>query len=131
MAYDHFVEHLFPNDLIPTLKRRLNNILGHEKADVIENKIESAIRVLKKLDQFEVVHVIKTWANSWASTFRFHEDKRLPCLLGCPSGQDCMKHYQSRLSLHTIVYDALGKGDDWSEFADLGIANPSREGLRA
>ena len=42
-----------------------------------------------------------------------------------------MKHYQACLSLRTLVLDSMGKGDDWDNFDDLGIAFPSIEGLRA
>ena len=59
------------------------------------------------------------------------EDRRLPCLLGCPDGQDCMKHYQSCQALRALVFDSLGYGDDWENFDDLGIAAPSILGLHA
>lgn len=131
IAYNHFVKHLFPNDLLVTLKRRLKDILGTHKSHVVEANLELAIQTLKKLAKFEVIHVLKTWANSWAASYRFHEDKRLPCLLGCPTGQDCMKHYQSCPALRSLVLDALGHGDEWVHFDDLGIAAPSPDGLRA
>ena len=36
---------------------------------------------------------IISWTNSWATSHRFHDDKLLPCLLGCRDCKDELKHY--------------------------------------
>ena len=102
------------------LRTLSKDILGPDKERVIDDNLELAIQVLQKLAKFEVIHVVKTWANSWAASYRFHEARRLPCLLGCPDGRDSMAHYQACLALRTLVLDSMGKGDDWLPFDDLG-----------
>ena len=37
--------------------------------------------------------VLKTWGNSWATSYRFHEPVLLPCLFGCYHGIDKLAHY--------------------------------------
>lgn len=33
--------------------------------------------------------------------------------VGCPGSQDSRKYYQACLSLGTLVFESLGKGDEW------------------
>lgn len=41
----------------------------------------------------DVLKVLKTWCNGWAASNRYHNDIRLPCVVGCSEQRDDMKHY--------------------------------------
>ena len=44
---------------------------------------------------YEASQVLKTWCNSWSTSYRYHEGTRLPCLLGCADKPDNQIHYAS------------------------------------
>ena len=56
-------------------------------------KLGNAMRVMSWMCGHEAMQVIKTWVNSWSTSYRYHEDVLLPCLLGCPDKPDDLQHY--------------------------------------
>ena len=46
---------------------------------------------------------LKSWANSWSTSERYHEDTILPCVFGC-GGRDTVAHYITCDILWTIAY---------------------------
>ena len=59
----------------------------------VPSALDQALLSARSLKPYEVVQVMKTWSNSWATSHRFHEKTRLPCLFGCSGGLDSMQHY--------------------------------------
>ncbi len=53
---------------------------------------QDAFTLLKRLRKHDVMRVVKTWVNSWATSDRYHEAVRLPCLFGCRK-LDKLPHY--------------------------------------
>ena len=58
--------------------------------------------------------IIKTWANSWATSDRYQEDLRLPCIFGCaqfcccePNSKDYLTHYLACPILWNLVDSAI------------------------
>ena len=54
---------------------------------------KSILRISKCCGKGIILSILKTWANSWATTSRMHEDVRWPCILGCPGEIDDLSHY--------------------------------------
>ena len=58
---------------------------------------------LKESSVSVVLRVVKSWCNGWATSYRYHDDKLLPCLFGCRCQGDDMKHYHQCPHLFAIV----------------------------
>ena len=63
---------------------------------------------LRKLKCYEAVQVLRTWSNSWSTSYRYHESRLLPCLLGCPGMADNMVHYARCPRIHEYVSAVFG-----------------------
>ena len=50
-------------------------------------------KLLPSLRKSEVMMILKTWGNSWSTSYRYHEPKLLTCLFGCPDCPDKLAHY--------------------------------------
>ena len=58
--------------------------------------------------------VSKTWANSWSTTERYHEEQVLPCIFGCrqyrgceAGAKDSLGHYLDCPILWLLLYSVL------------------------
>ena len=69
----------------------------------VELEIHSAKSLLRKLRKAEALMVLKTWGNSWSTSYRYHEPKLFPCLFGCPSSPDKLAHYVTCPWLFKII----------------------------
>ena len=67
--------------------------------------------------------VIKTLANSWASSYRYHEKIKLPCLFGCTHGIDSLQHYTSCPTLREVSMDIFGHLFEVGPFPDIFCTN--------
>ena len=146
IAASNFLATIYPSDLTSVLQRRLRRILG----PVFDSgSLDPALIVLKTLRPFEVMQVIKTWSNAWATSHRFHESGRLPCLMGCPDEPDSLDHYASCVRMESIIVQCFNSlapslsctGDSgsselgslcrmWRGTSMLGLDDPSRFNLR-
>ena len=127
IAYNNFMIHLFPSDLSTILTSRVCAICQEN----LSASIDPAILILRQLKKYECVHVIKTWANSWSTSHRFHEPVRYSCLFGCTDARDSLQHYVRCETLWSLVCRVLRKPENWEPIRLLGIQHPSAEGLRA
>ena len=66
------------------------------------DSISNFFKFLRHLRKHEVMRIIKTWTNAWATSSRFHEARVLPCLFGCPEGTDRLDHYVMCPNLYAI-----------------------------
>ena len=105
IAYRNLFDSLHPDDNYKILSRRLSSILG---AFCAEGWLDDVTPVLAKLKGYEAVQVLRTWSNSWSTSFRYHESRRLPCLLGCPGKPDCITHYACCPFIREYVSAAFG-----------------------
>ena len=52
-------------------------------------------QVSRTLEGQVIMTVLKTWANAWCTTSRYHEDTLWPCIFGCASAPDSLAQYLS------------------------------------
>jgi len=105
LAYRNLFDSLHPDDNLKTLTRRLHSILGSFCA---EGWLEDVKPFLVQLKGYEVVQVLRTWSNSWSTSYRYHETHRLPCLMGCPGKPDSISHYACCPLIHEYVSAFFG-----------------------
>jgi len=94
VLYCKLIEHNFVYNLPDTVKRRLETLFQPYTLD-FQNAVdlEGAFGILKGCRVSDAMKVLKCWINGWATSYRYHEDKLLPCLLGCDCCKDELSHY--------------------------------------
>ena len=76
------------------MQRRLVLMFAPFEVDFDDNvNLNVACGMLSHLRPNDSLKIIKTWLNGWATSHRMHEDILLPCLLGCATGEDSLRHY--------------------------------------
>ena len=85
--------------------------------------------MLRKLRKHDAMRVVKTWANSWATSTRYHEAIMFPCLFGCSCGEDRQSHYAQCPLLYTILLQLRPHDISACPLTRLGLVSPSRDGL--
>jgi len=58
-----------------------------------DSMLQEWTQVSKTLNSSIIFTVLKTWANSWCTTSRYHEDTSWPCIFGCQGAKDELAHY--------------------------------------
>jgi hypothetical protein len=77
-----------------TIERRLTKLFQPFTLDFNSSiSLTGSLGLLKGNRVADVLKVLKTWCNGWATSNRYHEDIRLPCLLGCQNQSDVLEHY--------------------------------------
>ena len=106
--------------------------LSHQLVDneVTFEGVLKGLQCAKTLPCTVATQVLKTWINSWATSHRFHERIRLPCLLGCGS-DDSLHHYLRCQRLWDLIAEVLHEPPPFANVADrLGfrLATPPNVG---
>ena len=127
MAYPEFLRLLYPDDLIIVLQRRLQKILGSK---FNPDSLAPALLSVKSLKPHVAVQVLKTWANAWATTHRFHEARRLPCLFGCHGEPDSLNHYAFCPYIKSVMEQYSPASNDLNLGCMLGLNDLSIIGLK-
>ena len=84
------------------------------------------------LRPFQAMQVIKTWSNAWATTHRFHEAARLPCLFGCADSADDLAHHASCELLRSIMIQFVADSPNAClALSTLGLSDPSVTNLKS
>ena len=73
-------------------KARLLSILAEWEIDLVEVDFSRLQEALHELPLRVAVPVIKTYFNSWATSSRYRETVRNPCIFGCLA-PDNLRHY--------------------------------------
>ena len=109
MAYKQLVAARFENNLQKTVKKRLTNLFHPWDLD-FHNSIDLKLCFgkLKEIRASDAIKVFKGWTNAWATSSRYHEDKLLPCLLGCQNCTDSLEHYLGCPHLYAITRLVFG-----------------------
>ena len=76
-----------------TILRRIRDLFAPYDTTIAESEIHKAKSLLRGLRKAEALMVLKTWGNSWSTSFRYHEPTLFTCLFGCPSCPDKLSHY--------------------------------------
>ena len=81
ICYDNLMQSRFHDNIQDTIERRLKDLFSPDVVD-FENVISLArcFATLKESKVSIAIKVFKGWVNGWATSYRYHEDKLLPCL---------------------------------------------------
>ena len=85
-----------------------------------------AARMLRAIPTNAAVTVFKTWANSWATSARYHDGKLDHCAFGCPNEQDSLEHYLACGPLWSSTAAATSHPQSDNVLQRLCITSPSR-----
>jgi len=127
IAYRNLFDVLHPDDNLKILSRRLHSILGIFCA---EGWLDAVTPTLRKLKCYEAIQVLRTWSNSWSTSYRYHEARKLPCLLGCPGMPDSITHYSSCPLIHEYVSATFGQSLSPDCLNCFGTASRTPDALR-
>ena len=101
-----YVELISPKhcyNLHGTIERRLTKLFQPFSLDFNHLiSLNPSLQVLKGNGVADVLKVLKSWCNGWATSNRYHEDIRLPFLFGCNNCSDDMRHYLQCPHLHAL-----------------------------
>ena len=92
-AYKSLMQIGFPNDIQAHVSKHIFQFAGTDGDANASLDLTASFMFLRKLRKHEAMQVIKTWCNSWATSYRYHESTLFPCLLGCPFKKDELDHY--------------------------------------
>ena len=94
ICYENLMQARFIDNIHDTIARRLCNLFEPHVVDC-DNLIslDECCCILKQSKVATGIKVLKTWINGWATSYRFHEAKLLPCLFGCQDCKDNLEHY--------------------------------------
>ena len=94
LVYKQLISIKHRNLIHDTIMKRLIKLYQPFELDFNDSiSLNSSLRVLKGNRVADVLKVLKTWCNGWATSDRYHENIRLPCLFGCTHQSDVMDHY--------------------------------------
>ena len=131
IAYTNFLASRFPCDLHGHIMKHAIDFCG-DKNEINSAGVSAGLECAKSLPCTLATQILKSWINSWATSHRFHERIRLPCLLGC-GGADSLHHYLKCQRLWDLVAVVLHDPPSFASIADrLGfrVLYPPNEGLR-
>ena len=70
-----------------------------------------------------VMTILKSWANAWCTTTRYHEPALWPCIFGCDGAKDTLCHYLNCSHLWSrVAADAAAPVDP---IVRLGLEGPT------
>ena len=72
--------------------------------------------------------VIKTWVNSWSTSYRYQEKPLLPCLMGCQLGKDDLSHYVDCIQIQLALDDLLSR-PPVTPLERIGLQNITKESI--
>ena len=128
-AYSSLVQAGFRNDLKAHASKHVLDMLGLDGKQLSFN-MDGTFKAMRKIRKHEAMQVVKTWCNSWATSYRYHEDPLLPCLLGCTTGIDDFTHYLVCPHIWSDVQNAFPNLHFSSPFERLCINTECTECIR-
>ena len=129
-AYKSLMQIGFPNDIQAHVSKHIFQYIG---ADVDKNAtldLADCFKCLRNLRKHEAMQVIKTWCNSWSTSYRYHEEVLYQCLLGCPGQKDELQHYVNCPHIWNVARIAFPHLKFDSTLDRLCVAEPCTESLR-
>ena len=106
----------FPCDLHGHIMKHAIDFCG-DKNEINSDGVSAGLECAKSLPCTLATQILKSWINSWATSHRFHERIRLPCLLGC-GGADSLHHYLKCQRLWDLVAVVLHDPPSFASIAD-------------
>ena len=125
--YKKLVTGAYPNMICSTLARRVRTLFSPYQILDSDLDFEQAASFLRQLRKHDAMRVVKTWSNAWATSNRYHEAIRLPCLFGCAHQIDAQRHYVNCPLLYCITRQVLHVSD--MPLERLAVSSPTRASL--
>ena len=120
----------FPNDLQKHVSKHIFKFIGLEVEKHACLDLADCFKHMRKLRKHEAMQVIKTWVNSWSTSYRYHEVVLHTCLLGCPGEKDELLHYVNCPHIWNVARNAFPHLKFDSTLDRLCIEDPCTESLR-
>jgi hypothetical protein len=119
------------SDLPAIIFKRVQNMFDPHPVYKCSFEFEAASELMRKhLRKFDNMRIIKTWVNSWSTSYRYHETPLLPCVFGCPREKDNQDHYvMCPILFHTLRQLRPTTSPDPIE--RIGLFHTSVDNLRA
>jgi len=94
LVYKELVSHQFNSPIQDIFCKRLTDAFSPYVLDFNHSiRLHDCFGCLKKSGSAVAVKVIKGWCNGWATSKRYQEKIKLPCLFGCHKEKDDLFHY--------------------------------------
>ena len=90
--------------------------------------LDACFACLRKCGVPVAIKVLKGWCNGWATSRRYQETVKLPCLFGCSNECDELYHYLQCPHMFAI-WSFLCEGVSEDPLVRWGLVNPSPEGM--
>ena len=116
---------LYPPCLEPLLVKRLSGLFPGDAVRIRGTDWSAVFSSMRQLSPHPAMCVVKSYLNAWATSVRFHEDRRLSCVLGCADSEDSMVHYMKCDRLWQIVNDSVRGGVASDSLGRLAISAPT------
>jgi hypothetical protein len=127
--YTEFATALYGERQTSTFEKRLSEAFAPLCNPLPVIDWEPAANLLKTVPTHAAITVIKTWANSWTTSARFHDGKLVHCCFGCDTGDDSIEHYLVCAPLWRNVSSATGYACAEDVLERICISAPTRENL--
>ena len=112
-----------------TILKRVSSIFKPYDLHDTGINIHSALSMCSRFRKHDVMRILKTWCNAWATSHRFHETIRLPCLFGCSGATDSLTHYiHCPYWLH-VLQRVLPQPPSVFPLTRLGLVDPTKTSL--
>jgi len=87
LVYNELISNKHSYNIHETIERRPTSLFQPFTLDFNHSiSLADSLRSLKGNRVADVLKVLKSWCNGWATSHRYHEDITLPCLFGCHKG---------------------------------------------
>ena len=127
LVYQELISIKHKNCIQDTIQRRLNSLFQPFTFDFRSTiSLEDLLGSLRKSRVAEVMKVLKSWSNGWATSRRYHDDIQLPCLFGCQGHGDDLAHYLQCRHLFAL-WSFLTPGVSADPLERWALINPCSE----
>ena len=115
---------LIPQSLVTLLIGRLSALLPELELEVRNALWDNIFTELNKCSTRISMIAVKTFVNGWATTRRYHEQIRLPCIFGCKGTNDTLEHYLTCKRLWLVTDKHCADTVGTSVLHRLGLRSP-------
>ena len=121
---------LIPESLASLFGSRLSALLPELELEVRNAPWDQIFTELSKCSTHISMIAVKTFVNGWATTRRYHEQVRLPCIFGCKCTIDTLEHYLTCKRIWLIADKHCADTVGTSVLHRLGLKEPCPKKFR-
>ena len=125
LVYKELITRRFQSPLEDIFQKRISEAFHNYLLDLDSTiHLRQCFCTLRKVGCAAAVKVLKGWCNGWATSRRFQERVKLPCVFGCCNEQDDLHHYLTCPHLYAIWSFLVG-GVSSDPLIRWGRVNPN------